>query len=131
MSAADGQAVIRPNILWFIVDDMSANFSCYGEQLIQTPHVDQLAAEGTRVLPMRLSHNASLFTVPLRFDNGDVPNQYRGSPSPKWPRLAENSVARWSRPCTATFENRLAILLASVADCPRLTAAAKNGAREH
>ncbi len=48
MSAADGQAVIRPNILWFIVDDMSANFSCYGEQLIQTPHVDQLAAEGTR-----------------------------------------------------------------------------------
>ena len=38
----------QPNILWFIVDDMSANFSCYGEQLIQTPHVDRLAREGTR-----------------------------------------------------------------------------------
>ncbi len=38
----------RPNILWFIVDDMSANFSCYGEKLINTPHVDRLAAEGTR-----------------------------------------------------------------------------------
>ena len=38
----------RPNILWFVVDDMSANFSCYGESLVQTPHVDQLAAEGTR-----------------------------------------------------------------------------------
>ena len=37
-----------PNILWFIVDDMSANFSCYGEKLIQTPHVDRLAREGTR-----------------------------------------------------------------------------------
>jgi arylsulfatase A-like enzyme len=38
----------RPNILWFIVDDMSANFSCYGEQTIQTPNVDQLAGEGLR-----------------------------------------------------------------------------------
>jgi len=38
----------RPNILWFVVDDMSANFSCYGEKTIRTPHVDRLAAEGTR-----------------------------------------------------------------------------------
>ena len=38
----------RPNILWFVVDDMSANFSCYGETTIQTPNVDKLAAEGTR-----------------------------------------------------------------------------------
>ena len=38
----------RPNILWFIVDDMSANFSCYGEKLIETPHVDRLAREGTK-----------------------------------------------------------------------------------
>ncbi len=38
----------RPNILWIIVDDMSANFSCYGEKTIRTPHVDQLAAAGTR-----------------------------------------------------------------------------------
>ncbi len=38
----------RPNILWIIVDDMSANFSCYGEKLIQTPHVDELARRGTQ-----------------------------------------------------------------------------------
>ena len=38
----------RPNILWFVVDDMSANFSCYGEELIKTPHVDALAKEGVR-----------------------------------------------------------------------------------
>jgi arylsulfatase A-like enzyme len=38
----------RPNVLWFIVDDMSANLSCYGEKLIQTPHLDRLAREGTR-----------------------------------------------------------------------------------
>lgn len=41
-------AAQRPNILWFVVDDMSANFSCYGETAIQTPHVDRLAREGTR-----------------------------------------------------------------------------------
>ncbi len=38
----------RPNIVWIVVDDMSANFSCYGEKAIRTPHVDRLAAEGTR-----------------------------------------------------------------------------------
>ena len=42
------QAAERPNILWFVVDDMSANFSCYGEKVIKTPHVDQLAREGLR-----------------------------------------------------------------------------------
>jgi arylsulfatase A-like enzyme len=38
----------RPNILWFVVDDMSANFSCYGEKTIRTPQVDRLAEEGLR-----------------------------------------------------------------------------------
>lgn len=37
----------RPNILWIVVDDMSANFSCYGETRVRTPHVDRLAREGT------------------------------------------------------------------------------------
>ena len=36
------------NILWFVVDDMSANFSCYGETAIKTPNIDKLAAEGVR-----------------------------------------------------------------------------------
>jgi arylsulfatase A-like enzyme len=38
----------RPNLVWIFVDDMSAHFSCYGETLIRTPHVDRLAREGTR-----------------------------------------------------------------------------------
>ncbi|MFM7149825.1 MAG: sulfatase-like hydrolase/transferase, partial [Gemmataceae bacterium] len=42
------RAADRPNILWIVVDDMSANFSCYGEKTIRTPHVDRLAMEGTR-----------------------------------------------------------------------------------
>ncbi|MEQ9410589.1 MAG: sulfatase [Fuerstiella sp.] len=48
-SAAEASAgQNRPNIVWIIVDDMSANFSCYGETAIETPHVDQLAADGIR-----------------------------------------------------------------------------------
>lgn len=48
----------RPNILWFIVDDMSANFSCYGEKTIQTPNVDQLAREG-------MQFNRAFTTAPV------------------------------------------------------------------
>ena len=42
------RAAERPNIVWILVDDMSANFSCYGETAIKTPQVDALAAAGTR-----------------------------------------------------------------------------------
>ncbi|TWU62705.1 sulfatase [Crateriforma conspicua] len=38
----------RPNIVWIIPDDMSANFSCYGETAIETPNVDALAAGGVQ-----------------------------------------------------------------------------------
>ena len=38
----------RPNIVWIVVDDMSADFGCYGSTAVPTPHVDRLAAEGTR-----------------------------------------------------------------------------------
>ena len=38
----------RPNIVWIFVDDMSANFSCYGEKTIETPNVDGMAKRGTK-----------------------------------------------------------------------------------
>lgn len=46
--ASESRAASRPNIVWIIVDDMSANFSCYGETLIETPHVDALAKRGIK-----------------------------------------------------------------------------------
>jgi arylsulfatase A-like enzyme len=48
VASAAGASANRPNVLWFMVDDMSPNLSCYGEKLIETPHVDRLAREGTR-----------------------------------------------------------------------------------
>ena len=44
----DLRADTRPNIVWIIPDDMSVNFSCYGETAIQTPHVDALARRGMK-----------------------------------------------------------------------------------
>ena len=46
--ASGAEPLRKPNIIWIVVDDMSANFSCYGEKTISTPHVDRLAREGTR-----------------------------------------------------------------------------------
>ena len=45
LRAAAGE---RPNILWIYLEDVSGWFSCYGEDLIETPHIDGLAAQGTR-----------------------------------------------------------------------------------
>ena len=42
------RAAEKPNIVWILVDDMSANFSCYGETAIKTPQVDALALAGTK-----------------------------------------------------------------------------------
>lgn len=38
----------RPNILWITAEDMSPNLGCYGDRYADTPHLDRLAAGGTR-----------------------------------------------------------------------------------
>jgi len=40
-------AAEKPNVLWIYLEDVSGWFSCYGETLIETPHIDQLAQRGT------------------------------------------------------------------------------------
>lgn len=41
-------AYAKPNIVWIVCEDMSPHLSSFGEQVIQTPHLDQLAKEGVR-----------------------------------------------------------------------------------
>ena len=44
-----GIAAPRPNIVFFIADDVSQeDFGCYGHPVIQTPHTDRLAKNGIR-----------------------------------------------------------------------------------
>jgi arylsulfatase A len=39
----------RPNILLILIDDMSWNGpSCYGNKLVDTPHIDRLASRGMK-----------------------------------------------------------------------------------
>jgi len=38
----------RPNILWLISEDTSPDLACYGNSLVKTPNLDQLAGEGAR-----------------------------------------------------------------------------------
>ena len=39
----------KPNIVLFFVDDLGQrDLSCYGSSLYETPHIDQLAADGMR-----------------------------------------------------------------------------------
>ena len=41
-------AADRPNILWLSAEDISPHLGCYGDPHAITPHLDQLAKEGTR-----------------------------------------------------------------------------------
>src|SRR5262245_36290292 len=42
-------AVRQPNIIWIMADDMGyGDAGCYGQKLIKTPNIDQLAREGMR-----------------------------------------------------------------------------------
>ncbi len=48
----------RPNILWIVADDLGTDLACYGTPEVQTPHLDELAAEG-----MRYTHLFSVAAV--------------------------------------------------------------------
>ncbi len=46
--SADDEQKPRLNVLWIYLEDVSGWFSCYGDPVIETPHIDALAAEGIR-----------------------------------------------------------------------------------
>jgi N-sulfoglucosamine sulfohydrolase len=46
--ALSSPAKDRPNVILFVTDDQSPVAGCYGNTVIQTPHLDALAADGIR-----------------------------------------------------------------------------------
>ena len=47
-AAACGSPERRPNVLWILAEDFSPDLGCYGNELVRTPNIDRLAAEGVR-----------------------------------------------------------------------------------
>jgi N-sulfoglucosamine sulfohydrolase len=47
-AALIADSAAKPNIVLFVTDDQSPTAGCYGSPVIQTPHLDALAKEGTR-----------------------------------------------------------------------------------
>ncbi|HET6422761.1 MAG TPA: sulfatase [Planctomycetaceae bacterium] len=41
-------AADRPNVIMIVADDLGMQLGCYGDKVAKTPHLDRLAAEGTR-----------------------------------------------------------------------------------
>lgn len=39
---------VQPNILWIVLEDTAPLMGCYGETLIETPNIDELATDGVR-----------------------------------------------------------------------------------
>ncbi len=48
LTSATSAAQDRPSILWILIEDWSADLSCYGTKGLHTPFVDELASEGIR-----------------------------------------------------------------------------------
>ena len=52
----------RPNIIYILADDLGyGDLGCYGQKLIQTPHIDRLAEEGMRFTAHRNDPWAAIF----------------------------------------------------------------------
>ena len=75
----------KPNIILFYVDDFGVNdLSCNGSTFYETPHMDQLAADGMNfknaytAFPRCLPARQALLTgkYPSRFDNQPYPKQH-------------------------------------------------------
>src|SRR4051812_16286081 len=110
----------RPNIIFVLADDLGIDgVSCYGADKHQTPHIDALAATGTRfttcyAAPLCGPSRCLLMTGRYAFRTGGLTNQswraggpgpksadefpmaklpkpagYATRPSGKWPRVGE------------------------------------------
>jgi hypothetical protein len=110
-------AAEKPNILWFVVDDMSANFSCYGGDGDPDAARGPPSREGTKFTNAFVT-GTGVLGLPVSANHGDVPDKYRRASSSKRPRYFENSSAAGVEPVRRCCKKQ-ATTLASAAACPK------------
>lgn len=97
LRGAEGQKPAKPNILFIMVDEMKWNvMGCAGHPLVKTPHLDQLAREGTRfataytVAPICTPSRYSFFTSRYAHVHGSTDNDT----PPREPQLLLPSILK-------------------------------------
>ena len=48
LAAISSLLAAKNNIVWIVIEDASPHIGCYGETLIKTPNIDNMAREGIR-----------------------------------------------------------------------------------
>lgn len=77
----------KPNILWIVADDLGPDLGCFGNELVQTPNLDQLASQGMKftglftVTPVCSVSRSALITgmYPATIDCHQHRKQYKDS----------------------------------------------------
>ena len=103
----------KPNLIFILSDDVAqGDLGCYGQKLIQTPRLDQLAAEGTRYLQAYCGTSVcapsrSSFFTGLHCGHCPVRGNYEVPPEGQLPLPDETvtiaEVAKAAGYATATF----------------------------
>ncbi len=114
--AADGAARApreRPNFIFILSDDIAqGDLGCYGQKLIQTPRLDQMANEGTRYLQAYCGTSVcapsrSSFFTGLHCGHCPIRGNYEVPPEGQLPLPADTvtiaEVAKAAGYATATF----------------------------
>ena len=109
MPALGQTASSRPNIVYILMDDLGfGDIGCYGQEKIETPHIDQLRQEGMRFTqhytgspvsaPARCvlmtgmhSGHAQIPTRPVRLLAAIRANSLTLRQSARWQQLAQSS----------------------------------------
>ena len=114
LSWSVASAVERPpNLIFILSDDVAqGDLGCYGQELIQTPHLDRMAAEGTRFMQFYCGTSVcapsrSSFMTGLHSGHCPVRGNYEVPPEGQLPLPNETvtlaEVAKEAGYATATF----------------------------
>lgn len=101
--ASQSFAADRPNLIWIMADDLGyGDLGCYGQKVITTPHLDQMAREG-----MRFTHFYAGATVCAPSRSVLMTGQHHGHTRVRGNAGDKNPIAQALRPDDITVARML------------------------